>query len=48
MRYQSPKYELTKIQSTDVITSSLLFNIEEDEENEGQGNIIIDASNIFG
>ena len=48
MKYQSPKYELTKIQTNDVITLSWLFNITKDEEEEGKGNITIDASNIFG
>ncbi len=48
MKYQSPKYELTDICSLDVITaSSNSYEIEEDKENKGFGNIIIKASNIF-
>ena len=48
MKYQSPKYELTNIQAIDVITASPnSYEIEEDKENKGFGNIIIKASSIF-
>ena len=34
MKYISPKYEISKLESKDVITTSILFNILENEEND--------------
>ena len=34
MKYISPKYEINKLKSKDVITSSILFDILENEEND--------------
>ena len=34
MKYISPKYEINELKSKDVITSSILFDILENEEND--------------
>ena len=48
MKYVSPKYESVLIETKDVITSSTTSNkFEIEKENDGKGNVIINASNLF-
>ena len=44
MKYITPTLEITEIESSDVITASSGYEVE---ENEDSGNIIFDALNIF-
>ena len=48
MKYIAPKYESVLIETKDVITSSTTSNkFEIEKENDGKGNVIINASNLF-
>ncbi len=44
MKYVKPTIELSQIESEDIITASAQYEVE---ENEDDGNVIFDASNIF-
>ena len=46
MKYVTPKYELTVLETEDVLAaSSEKYEIEQNDD--GSGNIIMDAFNIF-
>lgn len=48
MKYVTPKYENVLIEVKDVITSSTASNkYEIEQEDNGKGNVIMDALNIF-
>ena len=48
MKYESPKYENTIIETKDVITASTTNSkYEIEQEDNGKGNVIMDAINIF-
>ena len=48
MKYVSPKYESVLLETKDVITSSVTSNkFEIEQEDNGKGNVIMDAINIF-
>ena len=48
MKYVTPKYENILIETKDVITSSTASNkYEIEQEDDGKGNVIMDALNIF-
>ena len=48
MKYVSPKYESVLMETKDIITSSTTSNkFEIEKENDGKGNVIINASNLF-
>ena len=48
MKYATPKYENVLIEAKDVITSSTASNkFEIEQEDNGKGNVIMDAINIF-
>ena len=48
MKYVTPKYESVIIEAKDVITSSTASNkYEIEQEDNGKGNVIINASNLF-
>ena len=48
MKYITPKYESVIIEAKDVITSSTASNkYEIEQEDNGKGNVIMDAINIF-
>ena len=48
MKYESPKYESVLLEAKDVITSSVTSNkFEIEQEDNGKGNVIMDAINIF-
>lgn len=44
MKYVKPTIELAQIESEDIITASAQYEVE---ENEDDGNVVFDASNIF-
>lgn len=44
MKYVKPTIELAQFESEDIITASAQYEVE---ENEDDGNVIFDASNIF-
>ena len=49
MKYITPKYENASILAKDIITTSKgKFEIQHDETENGKGNIIMNALNIFG
>lgn len=46
MKYESPKYEISVIESQDVLTASTdKFKVE--NNNDGTGNVIMNAFDIF-
>ena len=48
MKYITPEYNNTIVEAKDVITGSTdKFEIQRDEKDEGKGNVIINASDIF-
>lgn len=48
MKYITPKYENVLIEAKDVITFSTASNkYEIEQEDNGKGNVIMDAINIF-
>ena len=48
MKYATPKYESVLMETKDVITSSTTSNkFEIEKEDNGKGNVIINASNLF-
>ena len=48
MKHVTPKYESVIIETKDVITSQVTSNkFEIEQEDNGQGNVIINASNSF-
>ena len=49
MKYIAPKYEMALIETEDILTASSgqAANYEIEQNNDGSGNIIMDALNIF-
>ena len=48
MKYATPKYESVLIETKDVITSSTTSNkFEIEKENDGKGNVIMNALDLF-
>lgn len=48
MKYLTPKYENTSVEVKDIITASTnKFEIQHDPSEEGKGNIIVNAFDLF-
>ena len=50
MKYIAPKYENALIETKDIITSSVTsnkFEIQRDDNDEGKGNVIMNALDLF-
>ncbi len=48
MKYLTPKYENTRVEVKDIITASTnKFEIQHDPSEEGKGNIIMKAFDLF-
>ena len=49
MKYIAPKYEMALIETEDILTASSgqTANYEIEQKDDGSGNIIMDALNIF-
>ena len=49
MKYIAPKYEMALIETEDILTASSgqAANYEIEQKDDGSGNIIMDALNIF-
>lgn len=48
MKYVTPKYENAIIETKDIITASTdKFEIQRDEKDEGKGNVVMNALDIF-
>ncbi len=49
MKYVTPKYEMSVIETEDIITasSSQAANYEIEEKDDGSGNILIDIGKLF-
>ena len=45
MKYVTPKFEITVLETEDILASSEKYEIEQNSN--GSGNIIMDAFNIF-
>lgn len=46
MKYITPKFEITVIETTDILAASSEF-YEVEDNNDGSGNIIFNVSNLF-
>ena len=49
MKYVTPKYEVAVIETEDILTASSgqTANYEVEDNNDGTGNVIVDALSIF-
>ena len=49
MKYQEPKYNITVMETEDVIAASSAQTVkyEVEQNNDGSGNVIMTASNLF-
>ena len=49
MKYVTPKYEMAVIETEDILTASSgqTANYEVEDNNDGTGNVIVDALSIF-
>ena len=46
MRYEAPKYEKTLLETENILASSEKFEIQENDD--GSGNVIMNAFDLFG
>ena len=46
MRYEAPKYEMILLETENILASSEKFEIQENDD--GSGNVIMNAFNLFG
>ena len=46
MRYEAPKYEMILLETENILASSEKFEIQENDD--GSGNVIMNAFDLFG
>ena len=46
MRYEAPKYEMILLETENILASSERFEIQENDD--GSGNVIMNAFDLFG